>query len=260
MTPPGQGKKKSTAEAEREFVGAYKARQENLKRLIEKKAGGKQVKFAEMADLAVPHVSQMKTGKRAMGDAVARRIEEKIGLPVGYMDTLHEIRPDLGPRTKAAEAALMIHGVEAYERRQDLPEDDYAHVPSYTMEVGAGGRVNYHVTEDGIGDAYRVDWLVARGLNSEKLFKVQVVGDSMEPKLMHGAWVMIDKSQREVIDGKVYVIRYGDEVRVKTLYKRPDGGLVIVSENRAYPEITVSPTDMDHIAIIGRVVHVDMDL
>lgn len=261
ITPNSFGRtKKSKVETDREFVGAYKARQENLRRLIETRADGKQVRFAEMADLAVPHVSQMKTGKRAMGDEVARRIEERLSLPKGFMDTQNGDAFDSRPLTSEAKAWMIGHGVEAYEEVKDLPADRYAHIPAYTMEVGAGGRVNYHVTKDGVGDAYRIDWLVQRGLNSQHLFKVQVIGDSMENRLMHGSWVMVDKSQKDVIDNKIYVIRYGDEVRVKTLYKRPDGGIVISSENKRYPEITVSPEDMDHIDIIGRVVHVDMDI
>lgn len=46
--------------------------------------------FAEHVDMAPAHVSQIVSGYRSMGNVIARRIEEKVGLPIGYMDSLHE--------------------------------------------------------------------------------------------------------------------------------------------------------------------------
>ena len=50
-----------------------------------------QREFADMAGLAPAHVSQMVTGRRNMGDAVARRIEASLDLPEGYMDVQHPV-------------------------------------------------------------------------------------------------------------------------------------------------------------------------
>lgn len=46
--------------------------------------------FADRAGLVPTHVSQMVTGRRNMGDEVARRIERKLALPEGYMDIQHK--------------------------------------------------------------------------------------------------------------------------------------------------------------------------
>lgn len=43
--------------------------------------------FALACGLVAPHVSQMLNKKRGVGEGVARRIEQKLGLPFGYMDT-----------------------------------------------------------------------------------------------------------------------------------------------------------------------------
>lgn len=48
-----------------------------------------QREFADAAELAVAHVSQMVTGRREMGERVARRIEEQLSLPSGWMDEPH---------------------------------------------------------------------------------------------------------------------------------------------------------------------------
>lgn len=43
--------------------------------------------FCERIDMNPTYYSQLKSGRKAIGDDLARRIEEKLGLPRGYMDT-----------------------------------------------------------------------------------------------------------------------------------------------------------------------------
>ncbi|MES9969046.1 MAG: helix-turn-helix transcriptional regulator [Candidatus Thiodiazotropha sp.] len=50
---------------------------------------GSQRAFAERADLAPAHVSQLVTERRNMGDEVARRIERNLNLEEGHMDIQH---------------------------------------------------------------------------------------------------------------------------------------------------------------------------
>ena len=82
----------------------------------------------------------------------------------------------------------------------------------------------------------------------------------MEPSLCAGDALLVDRSQIAVMEGKVYVLRYGDEVRVKRLFKRPDGGLKIISDNRAFPAIDVPVHELAGVEIIGRVIHRAGDL
>jgi plasmid maintenance system antidote protein VapI len=50
-----------------------------------------QREFSEQVGLTPAHVSQMVTGRRNMGDVVARRIESGLDLPDGYMDIQHPV-------------------------------------------------------------------------------------------------------------------------------------------------------------------------
>ena len=57
-----------------------------------------------------------------------------------------------------------------------------------------------------------------------------------------------------VTDGKLYAIRYGDELRVKYLSRRLDGILILRSVNPIYKDEEVSPElASEHITVIGRV-------
>lgn len=71
-------------------VGVYLFRRKNLEDLIQSESDGVKKAFAERTGLAPAHVSQMVNGTREVGEKVARRIEQAIGLPAGYMDVDHE--------------------------------------------------------------------------------------------------------------------------------------------------------------------------
>lgn len=58
-------------------------RRKNLGVLLENTT---HIAFAEKAGMAAAHVSQIVNGSRNMGDKIARRIEKKLSLPVGWMD------------------------------------------------------------------------------------------------------------------------------------------------------------------------------
>ncbi len=104
--------------------------------------------------------------------------------------------------------------------------------------------------------AFRRDWINKRGLNSKNLALVDVIGDSMEKVLREGDFVLIDLSQTEIVSGKAYVIRIGDELLVKYVQHLPGGLIQVFSENSTiYPPFTVNSKELGtEIFIIGRVV------
>jgi hypothetical protein len=60
-------------------------RRRNLARII-KERYGKGAEFARAYEMPAPNVSQLVNGPRAFGPEMARRIEEKEGLRLGWMD------------------------------------------------------------------------------------------------------------------------------------------------------------------------------
>lgn len=152
--------------------------------------------------------------------------------------------------------------VIAWNDPNDLPTDRYVMVPRYDIRLSAGhGQLVYEPLEQEQAVSFRAEWVRQKGYKTANLLCAYAYGDSMEPRIYDGDTLMIDKSQTSVADGKVYALTYGEEVRVKRLYRRPDGGLLIRSDNAShYPEFSVSATDLSHIQIIGRVVWVGSEL
>ncbi len=85
---------------------------------------------------------------------------------------------------------------------------------------------------------------------------VPVHGNSMDPVLPDGSTVAINKGATTVIDGKIYAISHAGQLRVKTLYRLPGGGIRMRSFNRdEHPDEEYSISDMENqeIMILGRV-------
>ncbi|RLM26528.1 repressor [Brenneria alni] len=79
-------------------------------------------------------------------------------------------------------------------------------------------------------------------------------GDSMEPIIPHGTTVAVDTNNKRIIDGKLYAIAQegggNDKLkRIKQIYRKPGGKLVIHSFNRDEDEEAYE----SEVEIIGRV-------
>lgn len=81
---------------------------------------GRIVDFCERIAMNPSYFSQIKSGKKAIGDDIARKVEEKLGLARGYMDSAQDddriqTRP---PTTDAMATAYSIEALPAPLREQ----------------------------------------------------------------------------------------------------------------------------------------------
>lgn len=96
--------------------------------------------------------------------------------------------------------------------------------------------------------------LESQGLDLESLYWLAAPDDSMSPSVREGDVLIVDVSDREVKDGKVYVIRYGESLIIKRLFKRINGLLLRSDNTAAVPDETLPPNKQDAIEVVGRVV------
>ncbi|RKM33601.1 helix-turn-helix transcriptional regulator, partial [Moraxella catarrhalis] len=75
------------------------------------------------------------------------------------------------------------------------------------------------------------------GVMPENAFAVTARDDSMMPYVQDGDTIYIDKGRKEIKDGRIFAIRFGELCLCKRLYRLPDGGVRIVSDNSdEFPE------------------------
>lgn len=138
--------------------------------------------------------------------------------------------------------------------------DDFVFIPEYRLEFGcAPGGVDapeWEPQPEGAA-AYRRDFFIARGLNPKKCKRVVAYGDSMEPFICNGDKVLfVEVSEGSPIrDGDVYALSYGGALKIKRLYRKANGDLVISSDNPKYPDEIIPNIEIDELVrIYGRVI------
>lgn len=88
---------------------------------------------------------------------------------------------------------------------------------------------------------------------SGRVEAIRALGDSMEPTVQNGAIVLIDTSETEPLEGRVYAIQSPWGLRLKRFQRAIDGAVLLVSDNRElYAAEKVSPADLEQMRIAGR--------
>ncbi|MGH7935371.1 MAG: XRE family transcriptional regulator [Candidatus Binataceae bacterium] len=130
---------------------------------------------------------------------------------------------------------------------------DYVTMPRQGLR-GVGGRdaIQNQQIVDFIN--FRSDWIQrVFNVDPRSLALVEAIGDSMSPTVDEGDLVLIDLRENRFKSDGLYVLRSGGDLSIKRLQCRPDGSLMIRSDNSAYEPQRVA---QDDIVILGRVVWV----
>lgn len=172
--------------------------------------------------------------------------------------TLHNwLNPrSANPKTRTLFSALDRVGVRLVEPDENLIEYDL--IPKARAKAGAGGSLEVSAETEGLY-AFRKDWLGMKNIHAAKAVLFDVVGDSMEPLLKEGDTLLIDKNATEIMDGHVYVVTLGEELKVKRIY-RGLNGIILRSDNQRYPDVNVEGPDLETLQIWGRVRWVGKEL
>lgn len=87
---------------------------------------------------------------------------------------------------------------------------------------------------------------------ANKLKIIQVEGDSMEPTILDGAYIIIDETKTEFIDG-IYACLIDDNIFIKRLQFDLDGSIKIISDNQKYEPKFYNPKNTQiFFKILGR--------
>lgn len=170
-------------------------------------------------------------------------------------------------RESAPSAEHLTDGRPSVSARPILAWDDavelgeeYVLIPRLEVKASAGnGRIVWHVDEKGQKQAFRKAWCARLGIRPEQAATIVAEGSSMEPRVRDGDSLVVDYRATELSSGKVYVLSFQGEVYVKRIFKKPNGGLIVRSDNpdkALYPDLDIDPEYVSNVQIIALVVAV----
>jgi phage repressor protein C with HTH and peptisase S24 domain len=152
--------------------------------------------------------------------------------------------------------AELLGAMEIWD--DDTPlDDDEVYVP-FLKEVELSAGSGKTVVEQSCKQRLRFGKLTLRRQNVQpsEAVCVTVSGNSMDPVLPDKSTVGVDQGSTGIVDGKMYALNHAGQLRVKTLYRLPGGGVRLRSFNRdEHPDEEYTSQEMlDHeIIVLGRV-------
>jgi phage repressor protein C with HTH and peptisase S24 domain len=235
-------------------------RRENLRSLMKQRFDGKQARLADALGKSANYISRCLStsmpaaSRKNIGEDFAREIEQALGLDRYQLDKAG--MPKDEDRAGTVSNAQYLGPIDVWD--DDTPlDDDEVYVPFLKeVELSAGsGRTAVHQSHK---QKLRFGKMTLRRQNVQpsEAVCVTVSGNSMEPVLPHGSTVGVDQGSNTITDGKMYAINHGGQLRVKTLYRLPGGGVRMRSYNREeHPDEEYTDEEMvaKEIIVIGKV-------
>ncbi len=211
-------------------------------RLIQarKHRGMSQAELARQSHVSQPTISDLEAGEQS-GTKKAPELAHALKVDLNWLLTG---RGEMEPRPAGK------RGGDGDERHVFVPK-----VKGAVLSAGPG-KVSWEHEEVDHSHGFQRAWMRDKGLNPERCRIIQIAGDSMSPYLQDGDVVLVSLGHREIRSGEVYAIAVGDELRVKRLHRRADGGLDIVSDNRSpqYPTEHIDARGVERVNVIGKVI------
>jgi len=257
-----------------------KAESEKLKAIFNSKKrdlGLTQEKLAHALDMNQSSVSHYLNGVNPLNATAAAAFAKILDVPVGdfsprlaqQISELVGFATDL--RAKAAVKRIVdddfrdfasnasrLNDIDGWDEQSPV-RDDEVEVP-FLREVELAAGSGRFVIEEDIGESLRFKKKNLRENNVQACNAkcVTVRGNSMIPVLRDGATVGVDLGKTglgDVIDGDLYAINHNGQLRVKQLFRLPQGIRLRSFNREDHPDEDYSFVDMQdqQIAILGHV-------
>jgi phage repressor protein C with HTH and peptisase S24 domain len=195
-----------------------------------------QARFAAFLGVHTSKVSHIEAGTTRIQADFARLIEEKTGFSQAWL--LVGVSPE-----RVSDRYVPPPG-EA-ERRSEFC---YIKKVKPLLSGGAGELVTDESSEDYY--SFRIDWLTRKGQISAMRL-AQVSGDSMEPTLRDGDFVLFDISKQYPVEGKIMVVGIDNLLYIKRLRRMPEGTWALVSDNKAlYEPWKINPDEVRFLGLV----------
>jgi len=118
----------------------------------------------------------------------------------------------------------------------------------YFKDINAsagGGAVNFD-------ENYEIIYIDKKIIDKD-LDAINVIGDSMEPTIKDGSIIFIDRKNKNIINGGIFVVNTLGGVFVKRVRINSSGDIELISDNKIYEKEILKK---DEIEIIGKVVKI----
>lgn len=203
-----------------------KIRVQNLQKLIDEKFNSWN-KLAAAVGKEASYINGVKNDKRPFTEKLAREIEQKLGLPNGYLDTIE---------------------------RNEAANDEVFFFPEYDIKMSAGS--GCEITNEEV--IRQIPLLKSEfrmlGIGEQGVVVFTVDGESMLNSLVSGEKVLVDTKSNLPIDNRIFAICIDNTVLIKRLFIDPTtSNILVTSDNDSYKRFDFVANE--ETKILGLAIH-----
>ena len=161
--------------------------------------------------------------------------------------------PAIARITRKSEVWLL----SGYGEKDDVLDESTISVPQIDVSASAGfGAMIFE--DDQVLKRIDLDgpWLRRQCSFShpDKLSVITASGDSMEPTISHGDFLLVDQGIDAIRSDSIYVAVVNGNLYVKRFQQTPRNTLLMISDNKTYSQFEIDPS-IDEIRVIGKVIY-----
>ena len=143
--------------------------------------------------------------------------------------------------------AFMGRKILPISNTRPLTEDDFIEMPVRAKASAGNGYINF--------EEILYTKLIRRGSFCQDCYLIEVAGNSMEPLIADGAFVIVDPHQTEYIANKIYVVKIGEETFVKRILIKEEAQVMILkSINPDYDDVYIAGKELENVKLLGRAI------
>jgi phage repressor protein C with HTH and peptisase S24 domain len=216
-------------------------------RIRQVRGQGSQKEFAKILGFSSSYLSEVESGKT--------KPSLELLMNISYITnySLHWLVTGEGPMHLEPSKGMVKEHAASYGER-----GEFALIPLIALERERGIERGGVETTPEEKYAFRRTWLQSKGA-LENFFLFAVRGDSMDPTITDGDFVLIDRSQKKVVVGNIYAFRIENAIMVKRLQPMGERRIKVMSDNKLYESYELDLGTGD-IEIIGQIIWIGREL
>lgn len=126
-------------------------------------------------------------------------------------------------------------------------DDTLINIPVMAVASAGNGCLNFSESTKSI--------MIRKNGFDDNCYLIEVSGNSMEPLIQDGAYIVVDPREIDIVDGKIYVLDLDGQTYIKKVVKNEQLKMIILkSINPQYDDIYVTEEMLERFSIKGRAV------
>ncbi len=138
---------------------------------------------------------------------------------------------------------------------------EFVNLPLYEMKSENGDSEGHLAFEDLKNPSYSLPLfnIFLDGILKEpkdQLFALRINCDSMSPDVKPNSLVLVNKQKKSISSDGIFIVRFGNVIRMKLIQKLPNNRLHLTTVNKKYDPVEVDLDEIADFEILGRIVWV----